>query len=214
MPISLREQEGEVTVDADHARWFFEEVQPHEPKLRAYLRHRFPTLTDVDDIVQETYVRLFRERRAGKRFEAQSYLFPVARNVAFDVFRRSRTVAIGDLGDLARLGVLEEERDVAETVSQAQEIELLHEAIRGLPERCREIFVLRRLQGMAHREIANRLGISEKTVDAQLCIAIFRCRQYLVARGVTGGQLQNCNTFPPTRTTRPLTPDAHLSVRR
>jgi len=44
----------------EHARWFHEEVQPYEEKLRAYLRHRFPTIRDVDDIVQETYARLFR----------------------------------------------------------------------------------------------------------------------------------------------------------
>lgn len=131
----------------------------------------------------------------------------MARNLAFDVFRRCRTVAIGDLGDLARLGVLEEEGDVAETISHEQEIELLHEAIRLLPERCREIFVLRRLQGMAHREIANRFGISEKTVDAQLCIGIFRCRQYLVARGVTGGQLQHYNVLPLARKARLVTPE-------
>lgn len=206
MPVSLPKQESGGAVDMDHSRWFFEEVQPHEPKLRAYLRHRFPTLTDVDDIVQETYVRLFRERRAGKRFEAQWYLFPVARNLAFDVFRRSRTVAIGDLADLARLGEVEDDRDVVEAVSRVGEIELLHEAIRHLPERCREIFVLRRLHGMAHREIANQLGISEKTIDAQLCIGIFRCRQFLVARGVSGGQLQHSSVLPQARTMLPATP--------
>jgi RNA polymerase sigma-70 factor (ECF subfamily) len=179
----------------EHARWFQEEVQPYEEKLRAYLRHRFPTISDVDDIVQETYARLFRERRAGRVFEARSYLFPVARNVAFDIFRRSRTIAIGGLGEMASLGVLEERPDAAEAASRDQEVELLHEAIALLPERCREVFALRRLQGLSHREIAMRLGISENTVDAQLCNAIFRCRQYFVARGVERGRLQEMNPF-------------------
>jgi RNA polymerase sigma-70 factor (ECF subfamily) len=178
---------------SDQARWFVEEVQPHEPKLRAYLRHRFPTIGDVDDIVQETYARLFRERQAGKTFEARSYLFPVARNVAFDIFRRSRTIAIGGLGEMAGLGVLEEKPDAAETASQDQELALLHEAIQQLPPRCREVFSLRRLHGLSHREIAAQLGISENTVDAQLCTAVFRCRQYFVARGVTRGRLQQLN---------------------
>jgi len=182
--------------DHEHTRWFFEEVRPHEARLRAYLRRQFPGIQDVDDLVQETYARLFRARRAGKTFEARAYLFPVARNVAIDVYRGSRTIAIGDLGDLARLELPGEDLDSAELASRAQEIELLQEAIRRLPGRCREIFVLRRLQGLPHREIAGRLGISEKTVDAQLCIAIFRCRQYLVAHGVTGGQLQDHNTLP------------------
>ncbi|MBI2497428.1 MAG: RNA polymerase subunit sigma-24, partial [Opitutae bacterium] len=48
------------TPDADFARWFAEEVQPHEPALRAWLRNRFPTLVDPDDLVQESYARLLR----------------------------------------------------------------------------------------------------------------------------------------------------------
>jgi RNA polymerase sigma-70 factor (ECF subfamily) len=191
----LPAQGGGAVRGDDHARWFTEEVQPYEAKLRAYLRHRFPTLPDVDDIVQETYARLFRERRAGKVFEARSYLFPVARNIAFDIFRRSRTIAIGGLGEMAGLSGLEEKPDAAECASHEQELELLQEAIRLLPARCREIFALRRLRGLSHREIAGRLGISENTVDAQLCNAIFRCRQYFVSRGVSRGRLQRLNEF-------------------
>ena len=198
LSIALPAQGGGVEHADDGVRWFSEEVQPYEAKLRAYLQHRFPTLSDVDDIVQETYARLFRERRAGKVFEARSYLFPVARNVAFDIFRRSRTIAIGGLGEMAGLGVLEEKPDAAESASHDQELELLHEAIRLLPARCREVFTLRRLHGLSHREIAGKLGISENTVDAQLCNAIFRCRQYFVARGVTRGRLQGLNELPAT----------------
>jgi RNA polymerase sigma-70 factor (ECF subfamily) len=182
---------------ADQARWFHEEVQPYEGKLRSYLRHRFPTIADVDDIVQETYARLLRERQAGKTFEPRSYLFPVARNVAIDIFRRSRTVAIGGLGEMADLGVLEEKPDAAESASQDQEVELLFEAISLLPERCREIFSLRRFHGLTHREIATQLGISVNTVDTQLCTAIFRCRQYFLARGVVRGRLQASNELKP-----------------
>ena len=198
LPLALPEPCSAVPPDVELARWFREEVQPYEEKLRAYLRHRFPTISDVDDIVQETYARLFRERRAGKTFEARSYLFPVARNVAFDIFRRSRTIAIGGLGEMAGLGVLEERPDAAEAASHDQELDLLHEAIQLLPERCREIFALRRLQGLSHREIATKLGISENTVDAQLCNALFRCRQYFVSRGVARGRLQNLNAFATT----------------
>jgi RNA polymerase sigma factor (sigma-70 family) len=201
-PLSVALPEPAAATDraVEQMRWFAAEVQPYEGKLRAYLHRRFPTIGDVDDIVQETYARLFRERQAGKRFEARSYMFPVARNVAFDIFRRNRTIAIGGLGEMAGLGVLEERPDAAESASQDQELELLHEAIRVLPERCREIFALRRLQGWSHRDIANKLGIAENTVDAQLCNAIFRCRQYFVSRGVTRGRLQQLSVLATNST--------------
>jgi len=184
---------------ADDTRWFYEEVQPYEARLRSYLRHRFPTIADIDDIVQETYARLLRERQAGKVFEARSYLFPVARNVVIDIFRRSRTVAIGGLGEIAELAVLEDKPDAAESAARDQELELLYEAISLLPDRCREIFSLRRLEGLSYREIGQRLGVSEKTVDAHLCNAIFRVRQYFIAQGVSRGVLQGCNEFSPDR---------------
>jgi RNA polymerase sigma factor (sigma-70 family) len=204
LPVALRELALPLEHEAEQARWFSREVQPHESRLRAYLRRRFPTITDIDDIVQETYARLFRERRAGRVFEARAYLFPVARNVAFDTFRRSRTIAVGGLGEIDRLGVLEERPDAAEAASRHQEIELLREAVAQLPERCREVFALRRLHGLGHREIAHQLGISENTVDAQLCNAIFRCRQFFIARGVSRGRLQQLNEHRTPVTPRPL----------
>jgi len=169
----------------EQSRWFKEEVQPHEPALRAYLRGRFPTLTDIDDLVQETYARVFRARNSGKIDVARPYLFATARNAAIDLLRKNEIVGICGLGEIERLSVVEDSPDAAESLSHDQEIALLREAIAALPKRCREILTLRRLHLLSHREIAQRLGIAEKTVDAQLCIGVFRCREYLRARGVS-----------------------------
>lgn len=170
--------------DSEQFRWFTEEVQPHEPELRAFLRRRFPTLQDIDDLVQESYARLMRARNAGSIVEPRAYLFTTARNIAFDVFRRHRPISIEDLAENQRLSVVEEKADAAESVSHAQEVELLIAAIYALPERCREVVTLRKLHGLSYRDIATRLGISENTVNAQLAIGLVRCRQYLAARGV------------------------------
>ncbi|MES2694124.1 MAG: RNA polymerase sigma factor [Verrucomicrobiota bacterium] len=168
----------------DRARWFAEEVQPHEPELRAFLRRHFPTVQDIDDLVQEAYVRLLRARDAGAIVEPRAYLFVTARNIAFDLFRRQRPISMEDLAETQRLSVVEGGADAAETASHTQEIELLIEAIQALPTRCREIITLRKLHGLSYREIAVRMGISENTVNAQLAIGLVRCRQYLAVRGV------------------------------
>ncbi len=168
----------------EDARWFRDEIRPHERELRAYLRGRFPTLHDLDDLVQETYARVLRARRGGKAMPTRAYLFVVARNVALDLVRREKVIEVERLDDLARLSVVEEEPDAAEKLSHAQELALLAEAMRALPARCREILVLRRIEGRSHREIAEQLGIAEGTVNAQLAIGLLRCRQYLCAHGV------------------------------
>ena len=172
-------------VPAEDTRWFKEEVRPHERELRAFLQRRFPTVGDVDDVVQETYARLLRAREGGIATLTRAYLFVIARNVALDLVRRSRTVSIERLGNIEELSVVEERPDAAEALSHDQELELLADAMRALPPRCREILTLRRIQGLSHRAIAERMGIAEGTVNAQLAIGLMRCRQYLCAHGVS-----------------------------
>jgi RNA polymerase sigma factor (sigma-70 family) len=173
--------------NAEDARWFLEEVQPHEPALRAYLRGHFPTLQDIDDLVQDAYARVIRARHAGQVNHPRAYLFATARNAALDLFRRGKIISIEGIAEIEQLRVLEEGPDAAERASHDQELEILTAAIEALPERCRRIFVMRRLQDLSHREIARELGVSEHTVNAQLAIGILRCRAYLRARGVLKG---------------------------
>lgn len=169
---------------SDQARWFAENVQPHESDLRSFLRRRFPGVQDIDDLVQEAYARLIRAHNAGGIAEPRAYLFTTARNVAFDLFRRKRLVSIEDLAEKQRVSVVDDAPDAAATAIHDQEIKTLVEAIQALPLRCREVLTLRKLHGLPYREIANRLGISENTVNAQLALGVIRCRQYLAARGV------------------------------
>jgi RNA polymerase sigma factor (sigma-70 family) len=181
----------------EEARWFREEIRPHERELRSYLKGRFPSLPDVDDLVQETYTRILRARESGHATLTRAYLFVVARNVALDLIRHEKAVAVERLGEIERLSVVEERPDAAETLSHDQELALLDAAMRALPPRCREILTLRRIEGLSHREIAGRLGIAEATVNAQLAIGLVRCRQYLCAHGVTRACIR-ISTAAPT----------------
>lgn len=172
----------------DKVRWFAEEVQLHEPALRAYLRGRFPSLPDLDDLVQETYARLWRANETGTVRSAKSFLFTTARNVAFDLFRRKSVVSIEGVAEMDGLHVLDDQPGVAETVCREQELGLMLDAVRALPDRCREVLTLRKIYNLSHKEIAARLDISESTVNAQVAIGLLRCREYLRARGMTGSR--------------------------
>ena len=170
----------------DHTRWFEEEVQPHESSLRAYLRGRFPTLEDFDDLVQETYARLIRARNAGPITSTKALLFATARNAALDQFRRQQVISFEAIADLDRLSVLEDKPDAAGVADHEDEIQLLKEAIQALPKRCGQVVTLRKIYGLSHKEISEKLGITKNTVNAQITLGVERCRQYLLARGVNG----------------------------
>jgi RNA polymerase sigma-70 factor (ECF subfamily) len=172
------------TPKSETARWFSEEVQPHESSLRSYLRRVFPALPDVDDLVQESYARLIRAREAGRVSYAKAFLFTTARNAALDFFRRRQVVKIDGVADLETLSVVDDRPDAAEAVSKQQELALLADAVKTLPDRCRQVVTLRLMYAMSHKEIAAELGISDQTVKAQLAKGMRRCAEFLAARGL------------------------------
>ena len=180
-------------VAAEDSRWF-KEIGPHERELRVFLQRRFPSIGDIDDVVQETYARLLRARKAGSVTLTRAYFFVIARNVALDLVRRVRPVSLEALDDFDPLAVAEDSPDAAETASREQELQLLADAMRALPPRCREILTLRRIEGLSHRAISSRLGIAEGTVNAQLAIGLMRCRAYLCAHGVTRACIAGSDT--------------------
>lgn len=156
------------TALAEQERWFAEEVQPHMLSLRVFLRNFFPSVHDADDVVQESFIRIWKARAVYPIRSARAFLFSVARRLAVDVIRREKSNHHEEVNDWHALLVLNEERGVSEGLIVRDEIKLLIEAIDLLPARCREVVVLRKLDGLSHREIAERLGISTRTVQEQV----------------------------------------------
>ncbi len=171
---------------AEEARWFAEEVQPHEPALRAVLRRLVGSLSDVDDLVQECYLRMVRAKRHVRIRSCQAFLFTTARNAAHDLRRRRSVAAPIVFVETDDLRVLEDKgKGVVDSVCHQQELSLLAEAIHELPERCRQVFLLRKIQEMPQKVIAQRLGISESTVETLVAKGAARCASYLHRLGLS-----------------------------
>ncbi|MFZ9838690.1 MAG: RNA polymerase sigma factor [Opitutaceae bacterium] len=165
--------------ESESARWFREHVLPHEPMVRGWLRGRLTSETDVDDVVQEAYVRLLRARERQRIEAPKAFLFTIVRNLARDHARHREVLPLEPLAEEGESAVFTEEAGPPETVAQRQELELLTEAIQSLPDRCRQIFTLRKVYGLPQAEIARQLGLSENTVSAQLTIGVRKCMAFL-----------------------------------
>lgn len=145
--------------------------------------HRFLTgriqAHEVDDIAQKTYLQLLQHPNPGEINNPQAYLFRTASNLAIDASRRDHT----------RLRHLDAEVDTDEVCSGLPGVETVIDsglrfdqfvaALEELPELCRHAFILNRLDGLAHAEIAERLGISKKTVQRYILKALAHCQQRL-----------------------------------
>ena len=169
--------------DSELGQWFAAHVQPHEAMLRAWLRRRFESSVELDDIVQEAYVRVLRAREGGPLASPKAFLFATARNLALDRLRRHEVSRTELLGEIDSLHVLDEREGIPETLARTQELALLTQAIQSLPTRCRQILTLRKLYGLSHREIAARLGLSQSTVSNQITIGIEKCTDFFAEHG-------------------------------
>jgi RNA polymerase sigma-70 factor (ECF subfamily) len=181
----------------ENAQWFAEQVKPHEPLLRGYLQKRFPSLPDHDDIVQEAYARLLRVEGNRHLASAKGFLFTIARNVAIDMLRRQRAITHEPISDATNLPVLEENPGVTDALESRQRHAVLIEAIAALPDRCREVIMLRHLEGLAYKEIADRLGISPNTVRLHIVKGLKDCTAFFRAHGLlqeSTGRLAEAST--------------------
>jgi len=170
----------------EESRWFSDEVKPLERSLRSYLRGAYPTIQDVDDLVQESYLRMLKARAIKPIQSARAFLFCVARRVAVDAIRKDRRHAFRQATlDSQALQVPDEKANAAEVASIEQEMELLAEALHALPARCREVMVLRKFERLSVQETADRLNISVATVETQVSRGMQKCSDYLRKKGVT-----------------------------
>jgi RNA polymerase sigma-70 factor (ECF subfamily) len=155
-----------------------------EGVLRACLRRYVNNAADVEELLQETYAQLL-EVRTPDKSEVRSvrgFALGVARNLALNWLRRRQIVSMESITDLEDLSDLEEGDQVERIVSAEQELALLVQAVESLPERCRQVFTLRKVYGFTQKEIAARLKISENTVEQHLVKAGRQCAQYLFER--------------------------------
>lgn len=168
------------------ARWFADEVHAHDSALRAYLSRSFPSVRgEVDDVVQESYLRIWKAGARQPLYSAKAFLFKVARHVALDILRHYRASPVSSVGNLGELTVIDGKRGVADTVSIDEKVHLLVQGLAVLPPRGREVVILRKIRGLSQRDTAARLGLAEKTVDEHLYRAMKRLGDYLRERGVS-----------------------------
>jgi RNA polymerase sigma factor (sigma-70 family) len=147
--------------------WVGSHIIPHEAGLRAWLRRSGQSEEEINDIVQDAYVAIVRLDSVAHIRSGRNYLFQAAKSAILMRVRRDRVVSIDRLTELESLNLPDADPGPERRVSARLELERVRRLIAALPDRCREIFELRRVQGVPQREIAERLGLPEHTIEAQ-----------------------------------------------
>jgi len=160
--------------------------QSNAGSLRHFLRRFFESNEDVEDLLQETFIKTFEAERSTDIDAPLAFLYRTAKNLALNELtlrNRHKTQTVADVDSLTVLAAEREQHD-DRTAAKAAIMERLERAsavVDRLSPRVREVFLLRQVEGLRQREIAQRLGIAESTVEKH------------IARGLAQIALSNLN---------------------
>ena len=154
----------------------------HASELRHFLRGRRGA-QDAEDLVQESFVRLIETGRTQEVSNPRAWLYRTSTNLAADAgdHRRVRAAVHVDGADVE--AVADQRADPARIIEARQHAQHLWAALAALPEACRHAFLLNRFDGLSQREIALRMGISEKTVERHVLRALGACHDTAAKTG-------------------------------
>ncbi|HUO22596.1 MAG TPA: RNA polymerase sigma factor [Caulobacteraceae bacterium] len=177
----------------EEARWLIRHVLPHELALRKWLSlNRIPGL-EIDDIVQETYAKLIQTANLNIVDSPKLYMFITARSILISHVRRSKVVSFKALADVDHLRLHFDAPNPEEQVADRDELSRFAEAIATLPGKIGRAFVLRRVQGYSLKETAQRLGLSESTVEKHLRKALILLFERFARGGYAGQPMSRVN---------------------
>lgn len=152
----------------------------HREALLNYLTRKFGNLALAEDITQETWVRLASRVVDGSHVSnPKAYLFRIADNLMRDHYRHLGLGIEVETCDEQVNQISDSGVDPLQSAHCLGELQRLLAVIEQLPPRCREVFILCRVDGLSHAQIAERLGISKATVVSQMVKALSRLEQVM-----------------------------------
>lgn len=145
-------------------------------QLCHFLNFYTQDITVIEDVLQEVYLKLWENRDEIEIQYIKTYLFHAAKNRVLNHLRdeQNRHYLLENWFNQQK-----QEKQGKECYDIEQFTTLLYKAIDQLPEKCREIFILSRQEKLTYKQIAEKLNISVKTVEAQMGIALKRIRETL-----------------------------------
>jgi RNA polymerase sigma factor (sigma-70 family) len=166
-----------VSCNREHAEFVQHLFETYRDALLRHVRGLLGGRPDAEDIVQETCSRLLATADLDRtEARARSYMFRIATNLAIDRHRRPREPSLEDVGG-GEPAALEPGPEAI--VDAARALEMVTRTLLQLRPRSRQVFLLRSAEDLSYEAIAERLGISKRTVEREMQHALDACQRTL-----------------------------------
>jgi RNA polymerase sigma factor (sigma-70 family) len=153
--------------------------------LRRYLARLLGNTSEAQDVAHDAYLRVYPSVQQQTANQPEALLYTTARRLAINRLKR-RSISPISRAELSDETTASAAPGVAQQVMARQELALLEQAIADLPEGCRNVLLLRKVEFLSHREIAERLGIAISTVEKQHARALRLLRAALPTETMRG----------------------------
>lgn len=167
--------------------WIAREILPHEQDVRRWLARLVVNFHDVEDIMQECYARFARLQSVAHIEEPRAYFRITARNIALRQLRRARIVRIDALTEIDAVTLPTDEPSPERITGGRLELAHVRDLIAALPQRCRRVVEMRRIEGLSQREIARQLGVTENVVENEAARGLRQVLRQLAGEQLRGG---------------------------
>jgi RNA polymerase sigma-70 factor (ECF subfamily) len=151
-----------------------------QSSLKRFIAKFFSRPQDIEDVTQEAYLRAFGAERAGEYVRSpKSFLFRIAKNVALNELARKSRLLTVYIEDSVSQDVIGEGSSAEDRAMGQEKLTMFCRAVVTLPVQCRRAFLMRKVHGLSHKEISERLNISVSTVEKHVASGLLRCSAYL-----------------------------------
>ncbi|MFD0964367.1 RNA polymerase sigma factor [Pseudofulvibacter geojedonensis] len=144
--------------------------------LRNYLYYKFGDLNEVDDLVQDAFIKVWDNCSKVTKDSAKSYLFRIAINMSTSVLRH-KTVKLKHQKEVISIQKDQTNESPEYLLQQKEFQEKLEKAIASLPDRQREVYLLNRIEQKTYKEIAELSGVSVKAIEKLISKALVKLRK-------------------------------------
>jgi RNA polymerase sigma-70 factor (ECF subfamily) len=180
--------------------WFKTVILPHEAALRSRLRRVCRPGFDIDNLVAESLARAYTAKDIERIPTGRGYLFMIARNLLIDTARRETIVSLDFVADL---DMLRSDDSLEASLTARDELRHLQAIIETLPQQCRRVFLLRRVQELSFHDIAAQMSLSVSTVEKHLARAVMLVAKAMSEREEGHFDRTNRTAGQPTGDRRP-----------
>lgn len=165
------DQSAEKAGESERERFLKQLTERYRQPLTAYFQRRVGSRSEAEDLTQEVFLRMVKRLDVETLENPEAFVFTTAANLLRDQYRRGQT----QRSHLAEVGHQQpgiEELSPERVFDSRQHLEKVIEALEGLDERSRDAFILHRLEGMKHAQIAELYGVSVSSVEKYIIKAL------------------------------------------